>query len=134
VAYYYAVRGWLEVAPDKYEALLSALRGQIERRGVDDKSRLQLGGWCWNPKPLGFTAYVFYGADVTEEGLKLIEEVVAELSHAGLELCGFLRVTGEDGERGYEILIDEDRVERRGGSAPARDVTSPPDGIASPPR
>jgi hypothetical protein len=58
--------------------------------------------------------YLFYGADVTEEGLELFEDTLNKLLGLKFNLSGYFHSQGEDGERNfiYQVTDDNLRLER----------------------
>ena len=109
MAYYYSVRGWLEADSETFEAATRL----IERRrqaASDQQEALYLQGWTWSAAGVNWTRYLFYGADVQEDGLDLLRALLDELCALEGELDGYLRVTGEDGQRNLDFEISDDAV------------------------
>jgi len=110
MAYYYSLRGWLEVEPDGFSQMVQVFQSLQQRCEKDPKLSLYLKGWCWSDTPINWTRYLFYGADVSEEGLRFFKEVLSQIAHCGLNLSGYFHAQGEDGERNYTYQMVDDQV------------------------
>lgn len=108
MAYFYSLRGWLEVEPENFDKLVTVVKAIQSRYSESTKQGLYLRGWCWQETPINWTRYLFYGADVTEEGLLLFEKTLDELTAIGLNISGYFHIQGEDGEKNliYEVFDD----------------------------
>ena len=113
MAYFYSVRGWLEVEPDNFASVIDVIKSLQASYPKDTKIGLSLQGWCWNEHPVNWTSYLFYGADVTEDGLELFKETLNKLIAMKLNLSGHFHAQGEDGERNliYQVTDDNLRME-----------------------
>lgn len=52
MSYFFSLRGWLEIEPEKFETatqLIESLQSAYEK---DTKIGLYLQGWSWNQNPL----------------------------------------------------------------------------------
>lgn len=114
MSYFYSVRGWLEVSPDSFSRVASAIAKIRERWRGDEKAHLYMKGWCWSDEPINWTRYMFYGADVTEEGLLIFRSTISELMRLGVELSGYFHARGEDGENNTIYRIDNDTLVEEG--------------------
>lgn len=114
MGYYYSVRGWLELDEDFLAKVDETLEGMRKEASDDPVLLTYLKGWCWNPEPLNWTKYVFYGADVQQNGVRLLEETLARLTLIpGIELDGYFKVDGEEGEsESIVIRIQENKIAR----------------------
>ena len=113
MAYFYSVRGWLEVEPDKFTSVIDVIKSLQSSYPKDTKIGLYLQGWCWNEYPVNWTRYLCYGVDVTEDGLELFKETLNKLIAMKLNLSGHFHAQGEDGERNliYQVTDDNLRME-----------------------
>ena len=113
MAYFYSLRGWLEVEPENFERLISVVKSIQASYSPDTKLGLYVQGWCWQKKTINWTQYLFYGADVTEEGLDFFKEMLDKLIAIGLNLSGHFHAQGEDGEQNrlYQITDDALKIE-----------------------
>ena len=113
MAYFYSVRGWLEVEPNKFASVIDVIQSLQASYPKDTKIGLYLQGWCWNEYPVNWTRYLFYGADVTEDGLELFKQTLNKLIAMKSNLSGHLHAQGEDGERNliYQVTNDNLRIE-----------------------
>ncbi|WP_434045199.1 MULTISPECIES: hypothetical protein [Sorangium] len=118
MSYFYSVRGWLEASPDDFAKVTSAISSIRERWHDHDKERLYMKGWCWNDEHINWTRYLFYGADVTEEGLRLLRDTIRELALLKAELSGYFHARGEDGESCVVYRIENDLLTEEIPSAP----------------
>lgn len=116
MAYYYSLRGWLEVEPESFDNLIKVIKSWQSSHPKDTKIGLYLQGWCWGETPINWTRYLFYGADVTEEGLELFEDTINKLIVMQLNLSGCFHAQGEDREKNFIYYIDEDKLNRKAGS------------------
>jgi len=108
MAYFYSLRGWLEVEPDNFPQVIEAIKRQRTTALSDSKLRLYAQGWCWNDNPINWTRYLFYGADVTEEGLEYFRELLEMITNRGLNLSGYFHAQGEDGEENMVYKVTDD--------------------------
>jgi hypothetical protein len=104
MAYFYALRGWVELDREGFEQAVSILT-QWSQQEMSEKNLLYLQGWCWNHTPINWQRYLFYGADVTEEGIELLKQVLTAFQTENIELSGYFQVTGEDSKNHREIII-----------------------------
>jgi len=109
MAYYYSVRGWLEIDPDNYDGIMKEIADMKIRVAHDSKLANYAKGWCWSESPINWTRYVFYGADITDEGVKWFESALRDIARLKLKVDGYFQVQGEDGEKNslYKIMDDE---------------------------
>lgn len=110
IAYYYSLRGWLEIEPENFLNVIEMIKSLQKRYENHSKFSLYLKGWCWSETNINWTHYLFYGADVTEEGLEFFKNMLADLANNGLKLSGYFHAQGEDGERNYLYKLLDDRV------------------------
>lgn len=104
MAYFYALRGWIELDPEDFDRAIELLI-QRSHEDLSERELLYLQGWCWNRTSINWQRYLFYGADVTEAGIELLESVLAAFQQADIQFSGYFRATGEDGKNGREIII-----------------------------
>ncbi len=52
MAYFYSLRGWLEVEPENFERLISVVKSIQASYSPDTKLGLYVQGWCWQKKRL----------------------------------------------------------------------------------
>ncbi|RUS99389.1 hypothetical protein DSM106972_078310 [Dulcicalothrix desertica PCC 7102] len=109
MSYFFSLRGWLEAEPEKFDKATQLIESLQRTYEQDSKMGFYLQGWSWNRNPINWTAYLFYGADVTESGLELFEDTLDKLINTHLNLSGYFHAQGEDGERNlvYHITDDE---------------------------
>jgi hypothetical protein len=107
MAYYYSLRGWIEVEPEHFNRVVEAITRLRRLQPTETKEGLYLKGWTWSDAPVNWTGYVFYGADVTAEGLLWLRATLQELARLGLHLSGFFHAQGEDG--GQNARYPDDR-------------------------
>jgi hypothetical protein len=110
MAYYYSLRGWLEIEPEKFSTTLKTLKSLHKQYKSDPKLSLYIKGWCWNETNINWTRYLFYGADVTEEGLNFFKNMLSYIAKSGLKLSGYFHAQGEDGEKNYVYKMIDDGV------------------------
>ena len=115
MAYFYSIRGWLEVEPEKFEGANACLKHLQKTQFPETKAALYLKGWCWQQHPINWTRYLFYGADVTQEGLELFKKTLGELLDLKLNLSGYFHAQGEDGENNFVYQITDDCLEVKPG-------------------
>ncbi|WP_437590476.1 hypothetical protein [Sorangium sp. So ce1000] len=108
MSYFYSVRGWLEASPSDFSKVVSTITSLRERWQSHDKERLYMKGWCWSDEPVNWTRYLFYGADVTEDGLRLLCDTIRELTLLKVEISGYFHARGEDGEDIIIYRVDND--------------------------
>ncbi len=77
------------------------------------KHSLYNQGWCWQEIPINWTSYVFYGADLTDEGLILFETTLKQLISLNLDLSGYFQAEGEDSEYNITYRIDSDIISKK---------------------
>jgi hypothetical protein len=65
LAYFYSVRGWLEVEPDNFASAIAVVKSLQSSYPKNTKIGLYLQDWCWQETPVNWTRYLFEGADVT---------------------------------------------------------------------
>ncbi|WP_437646662.1 hypothetical protein [Sorangium sp. So ce362] len=118
MSYFYSVRGWLEVSPNDFSEVVHTITTLRERWQRHDKERLYMKGWCWSDEPINWTRYLFYGADVTEEGLRLLCDTIRDLALLKVELSGYFHARGEDGEICIIYRIDSDVLTEERAPAP----------------
>ncbi len=110
MAYFYSLRGWLEVETDSFARATAIIESLQKEHPKDTKLGLYLQGWCWSEKSINWTQYLFYGADVTEEGLELFQSTLSKLTAMKLNLSGYFHAQGEDGERNQTYKITDDSL------------------------
>ncbi|AUX28646.1 hypothetical protein SOCE836_007250 [Sorangium cellulosum] len=108
MSYFYSVRGWLEVSPDIFSSITSTISTIRERWRDNEKAHLYMKGWCWSNDSINWTRYLFYGADVTEEGLTIFRSVINDLILLKADLSGYFHAQGEDGEKSIVFRIEND--------------------------
>jgi hypothetical protein len=116
MADFYSIRGWLEVEPDNFERVTEVVKSLQSSHSKDTKIGLYLQGWCWHETQVNWTHYLFYGADVTDEGLELFESTLNKLTAMELNLPGYFHAQGEDGERNLIYQVTDDNLRREIGS------------------
>src|SRR3990167_6903551 len=105
MAYFYAVRGWLQVAQSEADQAIEALNRLRAELATDDQRQLYLKGWCWASEPINWTKYIFYGADVRYAGITLLEELLDKLiKTAGVEIDGYFKINDGEGD-GKKVVI-----------------------------
>jgi hypothetical protein len=80
MAYYYSLRGWLEIEPENFSNAVQMLKSLKKQYESEPKFSLYLKGWCWSETNINWTRYLFYGADVTEEGLTFFKNMLCFLA------------------------------------------------------
>jgi hypothetical protein len=116
MAYFYSIRGWLEVEPENFDKAIACLKYLQEIQLPETKTALYLRGWCWQKQPINWTRYLFYGADVSEEGLELFKKTLLELLGLDLNLSGYFHAQGEDGENNLIYQITDDFLQLESGN------------------
>lgn len=48
MAYFYFLRGWLEVESDNFDRVINVLKSLQSSHPTDTKPGLYLQGWCWH--------------------------------------------------------------------------------------
>lgn len=115
MAYFYSLRGWLEVEPDNFDSAINVVKTLQLSSAQDTKIGLYLQGWCWSEASVNWTRYLFYGADVTEDGLELFENTLNKLTAMNLNLSGYFHAQGEDNERNLIYKVTDDNLKREEG-------------------
>ena len=117
MAYFYSIRGWLEVEPENFKKATHHLYALQKKETLETKETLYLKGWCWRDPSttINWTRYLFYGADVTEEGLELFKKTLLELLDLKLNLSGYFHAQGEDGEHNFIYQITDDYLQVEAG-------------------
>ena len=110
MSYFFSVRGWIEVAPENFQRAVELIAAARQAASAESRRSLYLKGWCWSDAPVNWTRYIFYGADVVDDGLSLLQEVLGELCSAQLDLSGRFYIRGEDGEKGFVYEVKDDAV------------------------
>ncbi|HDN26908.1 MAG TPA: hypothetical protein ENG03_07410 [Thioploca sp.] len=110
MAYYYSLRGWLEIEPENFSNAVHTLKSLNKQYESHPKFNLYLKGWCWGETNINWTRYLFYGADVTEDGLKFFKNMLCLMADTGLKLSGYFHAQGEDGEKNYIYKMVDDSV------------------------
>lgn len=116
MTYFYSVRGWLEVESENFEKAIAVVKSLQATHPSDTKPGLYLQGWCWGEVQVNWTRYLFYGADVTAEGLEFFQETLLKLLELELNLSGYFHAEGEDGENHliYQAIDNRLRIEKSG--------------------
>jgi len=96
MAYYYSLRGWLEVEPENFSHTIEMLKSLQKQYEADPKLSLYLKGWCWNE---------------ANEGLKFFKSMLSLIAKSGLKLSGYFHAQGEDGEKNYLYKMTDDCVQ-----------------------
>ncbi|BAP56784.1 hypothetical protein THII_2487 [Thioploca ingrica] len=110
MAYYHSLRSWLEIEPENFLSVIGIIKSFQKRYENHPKFSLYLQGWCWSETHINWTHYLFYGADVTEEGLEFFKDMLSDLAKSGLNLSGYFHAQGEDGEKNYLYKMLDDQV------------------------
>src|SRR3712207_4465324 len=105
MAHRYSLRGWLEVSQDNLGAIAGTIDKFRQQYAEDTQWGIYLKGWCWNNTHANGTNFVFYGADVQEEGLNVLEAVLDAISALGVEVDGYFHAQGEDGETNFVYRV-----------------------------
>lgn len=111
MGYYYAVRGWLELDEDSFGKTTAFLKENQKSIPEESKLSLYAKGWCWNEQPINWTRYVFYGADITEEGLDHFKETLKKISQLDPEIFGYFHAQGEDHAKVYAYTVRNGAVQ-----------------------
>jgi len=96
--YFYSLRGWLELDEDEFPLITSLLETLQSNNSINTKEGLYLQGWNCNNSRINWTKYIFYGADVTQEGITQFEDTITKLLSLNLNLDGYFQADGEDKE------------------------------------
>jgi len=110
MSYYYSIRGWLEVTPDSFVKVVGKIQSLQQSYINDQKLGLYMNGWCWSEMPINWSRYIFYGSDVTEEGIKLLDLVLQEIANLKCQVCGYFHIQGEDGESNFMYKLNDDLI------------------------
>ncbi len=108
MAYYYSIRGWLEVDHENFLQIAETLKFLQSNYSESAKFKLYMKGWCWQDNPINWSRYIFYGADVTVEGLNLLENVLNKIIGMRLKISGYFHAQGEDGDKSFAYQIVDD--------------------------
>ena len=113
MSYFYSLRGWLEVDPSNIRSVISVIVKMQQKYQQGTKDHLYMQGWCWSEKEINWTRYIFYGADVTHEGILLFDQVLNAVANIKAQVSGYFHAQGEDGEHNLEYRLSDDvwRVE-----------------------
>ncbi|AFZ23908.1 hypothetical protein Cylst_1630 [Cylindrospermum stagnale PCC 7417] len=110
MSYYYSIRGWLEITPDRFVKVVEKIKSLQESYINEQKLGLYMNGWCWSETPINWSRYIFYGADVTEEGIKLLELTLQEIANLKCQVSGYFHIQGEDGEINFLYKLNDDLI------------------------
>jgi hypothetical protein len=113
MSYFYSLRGWLEIEPKNFSQVVNFLTTLKNNHLNNPKHSLYNQGWCWQETPINWTSYVFYGADLTEEGLILFETTLKQLISLNLDLSGYFHAQGEDEKYNITYRIDCDIINKK---------------------
>lgn len=113
MSYFYSLRGWLEIDEDDFQPITSLLENLQSNHSINTKKGLYLQGWNCNSPIINWTKYIFYGADVTEEGIQLFEDTLFKLLALNIGLDGYFEAEGEDKEVTIVYRIIDNNLERR---------------------
>jgi hypothetical protein len=108
MTYYYSVRGWLEIDPDNFTIVVDKIQALENEYLENTKLALYMKGWCWSKTPINWSRYLFYGADVSSEGLDLLKNVINEITNLHIHVSGFFHAQGEDSERNFVYKVVND--------------------------
>ncbi|HLO89492.1 MAG TPA: hypothetical protein VK203_31405 [Nostocaceae cyanobacterium] len=108
MSYYYSLRGWLEVSPEDFTKIVEKLKSLQVSYLEDQKLGLYMKGWCWYETPINWSGYLFYGAEVSIEGLDLLENVLKNITSMNLQVSGYFHAQGEDGEKNFVYKVVDD--------------------------
>ncbi len=111
MAYFFSLRGWLEVEPDKFDCVTEVIKSLKKKYSKDTKFGLYIQGWTWSESAVNWTRYLFYGADVTYEGLEFFQNILNNIIQAGSGLSGYFHAQGEDGDRNYTFIVTDDDLQ-----------------------
>jgi hypothetical protein len=54
---------------------------------------------------INWQRYLFYGADITEEGIELFENILIDFRQENINFSYYFKATSEDNENCQEIII-----------------------------
>jgi hypothetical protein len=112
MAYYYSLRGWLETEPNNLPQIINLIETMKRNYQEQPQKLLYLQGWQWQAQRINWTTYIFYGADVTIEGLNLFEIILNQLTSLSLDLSGYFEAKGEDEEQTLTYKINDDLIKK----------------------
>lgn len=112
MAYYYSLRGWLEIEPNHLPKIIDLIETIKTNYYDQPQQSLYLQGWQWQEQTINWTAYIFYGADVTIEGLNLFEMMLNQLTSLNFNLSGYFEAQGEDEEQNLTYKITENKIKK----------------------
>ncbi|NJK37949.1 MAG: hypothetical protein HC835_07690 [Oscillatoriales cyanobacterium RM2_1_1] len=111
MAYFYSVRGWLEVEPEQFERLIAVVQWIQSDQSQSSEKALYAAGWCWQTTLINWRCYVFYGAEMQGSGLVFFQEMLDWAIAANLNLSGYFHARGEDGCRNQAYRITQDHLQ-----------------------
>lgn len=110
MSYFYSLRGWLEVEPEKFHIATQRIESLQHTHEQNTKIGLYLQGWSWNENSINWTRYLFYGADVTQFGIELFENTLSKLIDTQLKISGYFHAQEEDGKINLVYRITDDKL------------------------
>src|SRR3954466_3500468 len=108
MGYYFALRGWLEMEHKDFAAVRDKVHALRASYPDGSQEALYMSGWCWPEKGINWTCYVFYGADVKAQGLKLLEDVLDAVVALGCHVDGWFHAQGEDRSSNFTYTVLND--------------------------
>ena len=109
---YVSIRGWLECDYEDIEEIKNIINEyKIKKEWIvndSDINKLELyqGAWKLPEKPVNWTAYIFYGADINSGYYEYIKEQVEEILKINKEIDGFFKCTDEEEVYSREWIIE----------------------------
>ncbi len=148
MGYVYYVRGWMELSwpdaefegvdesPEEHAAKVQRVREllttnltaeQVQDENIPAEERYK-AGWGFPQQAVGYSDYIFYGADV-EDPAKVLEQIKAILAIDPFA-DGYFSLEGEDGEQYRQWLIKSGQVYVRRQLFPDFDSEGAPPGYS----
>ncbi len=112
MAYFYSLRGWLEIEPNNLPKIINLIQTIKTNYHDQPQQLLYLQGWQWQEQTINWTAYIFYGADVKIDGLNLFETILNKLISLNFNLSGYFEAQGEDEQQIFTYKITDDKIRK----------------------
>ena len=113
MAKYLSLRGWIECDEQDLEKIKKKLiesQESIEKYPVDfEQANLYCKGWRFPKDNVGWSSYVFYGADIKNYALGYIISQFESITDMDDEIVGYLFISDDEGEERKVLKFNKGR-------------------------
>lgn len=113
MAKYLSLRGWIECDEQDLEKIkkrLSESQESIKKYPVDfEQAKLYSKGWRFPENNVGWSSYVFYGADIKNYALDYIISQFKSITAVDDEIVGYLFISDDEGEERKVLKFNKER-------------------------